>query len=84
MQGNVPLAPQNESPNMQASQSVPVRENAFRYPEQKKAAAQFNLAPPKIKPLMLILLIIIFLLGLAIVLWKFVFGSNIDFLTLIH
>jgi hypothetical protein len=80
MQENTQPVLQNESPNMQVNQSMPVRENAFRYPEQQKAAVQFNLTPPKINPLILILLIIIFLLGLGIILWKFVFGSNVDFL----
>lgn len=81
MQENTPPTLQNQSPTVPVNSPVPARANEFKYPEQKKAPVQFNLTPPKIKPLILVLLIIIFLLGLAIVLWKFVFGENTDFLS---
>ncbi len=86
MQENIEPAVQNEPLNTQINIPMPasttsvVRENAFKYPEEQKAPVQFSSNSHKINPLILILFIIIFLLGLGIVLWKFVFGSNVDFL----
>lgn len=71
---------QNEAPSARVNQSMPARVNEFKYPEERKAPVQYNLTPSKINPLILVLLIIIFLLGLGIILWKFVFGENVDFL----
>lgn len=80
MQENTPPIPPSEPQLNQVNNPVPERVNAFNYPEQRKTPVQFNLAQHKINPLILILLIVIFLLGLGIILWKFVFNENVEFL----